>query len=96
MANHLGERHAVLDTFGADVTLKSGRCKVLSISVFADTEIGMAVFIDNKGNRVAMVGGVISSVEQFTPCQPIGCEGFIFDDSASTLDAADFVIVHFA
>ena len=96
MANYTGERHAVLDTFGSDVILKSDRCQVLSISVFCDTEVGVAMFIDSHGNPIAMAGGIINSVEHFTPCQPLGCEGFIFDDGASSLDADDFVIVHFA
>jgi len=96
MANYAGQRHAVIDTFGADVTLKTGRCKVLSISVFCDTEAGVAIFIDNFANPVAMAGGAIGACDDYTPCQPIGCDGFIFDDSASTLDANDYVIVHFA
>jgi hypothetical protein len=90
-------KQVVLTTFGSgDVVLKTGECKILSISVFCDTEIGMLVLVDNNGDRIAMAGGAISSVEHFTPSQPIRSFGCTMSDTPTTLDANDVAIVHFA
>jgi len=96
MANHVESNYAYIDTFGADVTIASGRAKILAITVYAAAAAEYAVFINSKGRVVAIAGGAQDAVDHFTPCQPVGCDGLVFDDSASTLEANDFVIVHLA
>ena len=56
----------------------------------------IAVFKNSKGETIFYVGGVQNSVEHYSPCQPIGCEGLILDDTASSLEIADYLIVHLA
>lgn len=96
MANHIGDRHAVIDTFGADVTLKSGECKVLLITIYAAGAGELATFIDNSGQIVFMVSAGTGLVDSIMMPTPIGVDGLVFDDSASTLEAGDALVVHFA
>jgi hypothetical protein len=96
MANIVTDQYALIDTFGSDVVLKTGRCKVLSITVYAAAAAEIARFKNAKGDLVLMVGGIQDAVAQFAASQPIGLFGLTFDDTNSTLEANDLVIVHFA
>ena len=95
MANNLGATVAYIDTFGADVVMKTTYCKIVSITVYAEGGAEIAYFKNKHGTPVAIVGGLTALVSHFTPCQPITVEGLTFDETLSTLEANDIVIVHF-
>ncbi len=95
MANYNGDRHAALDTFAGDIVIYAGRIDVISISLLcADPEV--AVFNNKAGYKVAMVGGPDNVVDHFTPSQPVGCDGLVFDNTASSVESAsDIIVIHY-
>jgi len=94
MANYNGDRHAVLDTFTGDVEIYAGRIDVISISLrCAGAEV--AIFNNKAGYKIAIVGGVDTEVDHFTPSQPIGCDGLVFDNTASSVESGDLLILHY-
>ena len=95
MANYNGDRHAVLDTFTADIQIQAGRIDLISITLLcAGAEV--AVFNNKAGYPIAIVGGPNNVVDHFTPSQPVGCDGLIFDNTASSVESAsDVIILHY-
>lgn len=96
MANKITQQFAVIDTFGADVTIKDKYCEVIMISVAAAGNAEIAKFKNKEGQLILMSGSSANTVDHLAPSQPITCYGLIYDDGGSTLEDGDIVIVHFA
>jgi len=96
MANIVEKNYAYIDTFGADVRIWSGDGKLLSITTVCVGAAEMAHFKNDKGHTVFVTGGLTSLVDHFCPARPIRVWGLTFDDTASTMEAGDFLVIHFA
>ena len=99
MANIIKDKFAYIDTFGSDVTIVSGRtrAKILAITVYSGGSTAeYARFKNGDGEPVALCGGLADVVAHFTPAKVLTVFGLVFDDTGSTLESGDFIIVHLA
>jgi hypothetical protein len=96
MANVVTKKLAYIDTFGADVVLAVDYVRVLSITTACIGGAETAFFKNEHGQVVFITGGLTSLVDHYCPSQPVQVEGLVFDDTLSSLEAGDFIIVHFA
>ena len=96
MANKVTRRYASLDTFGADVDLKTGDAHVLSITVVAAGGAKAAHFINADGDKVFAVSAPTGEARTYSPAEPVRVFGLTYDDSESSTASGDYVIVHFS
>lgn len=87
MANKLTTNPVYLDTFAADVTISSGKVHPKLIVLNSDTAGDTLVFIDNKGDTVAIVSVDTNAqtASMWLPETEFQTDGLIFDLSASTI-----------
>lgn len=97
MANILGDKFAVIDTFGADVELARDKwIKVMSIIVSADSATRKAYFKDESGRVIFVISSDKEKAFPYNPPQPVCVEGLVYDDTLSNLASGDHIIIHFA
>jgi len=92
-ANTVGTNPIRIDTFGADVTIKSsGRLNVDAIVLTAYTSAKTVTFIDASGANCLVAE--VPTGETVTISGPLQfSNGLVFDDSASDLAAGDFIFI---
>ena len=98
MANVVNNNHIKIDTFGADVTIISGPGWLSSITMEGASAGDTATFINGDGEEILRVSNAADSASfSWSPAEPEFFEkGVVFDDSASSLAANDFVFVTIA
>ncbi len=97
MANSLTTNPVYIDVAGADVTVASGPAWITQISVTEDNSAAAkVVFIDNDDNVVAVIQVAQNATSYWTPASPfMFANGLIYDDSASSVDNGDQILVYF-
>ena len=95
MANNVNMNPIRIDTFGADVIINSGQAVVNSIVMEGASAGDTAVFIDTDGEEVLRLSNSADGASAiWSPAAPHRFKsGLIFDDSASSLSAGDFVFI---
>lgn len=93
MANSLKGSPLTIDTFGADVTIDTGDCRIVAILWTAYTSTKTVTFIDVDGNTIMKLE-IEAGSSQFTPSRPANfSNGLVFDDSESDFEAGDFISI---
>jgi hypothetical protein len=95
MANRLSGNNKHIDTFGSDVTISTNPIYVVAIIATGYSSAKSVVFIDNDDDEVLGFEVPAGGSGQFTPAQAVYFRnGFIFDDSASDLEAGDKIHIY--
>ena len=96
MANSTVTNPVYIDTFGGDVTISTDQVTVVSIVMEGASAGDTATFIDNEAKEVLRLSNAANGASAiWSPSEPFRfANGLIFDDSASSLAANDFVWVY--
>jgi hypothetical protein len=96
MANNLNTSPVYIDDVGADITISTTQTKVSMISVTEDNSAAAkVVFIDNDSAVVAIIQVGSGETAYWTPSEPfLFSNGLIYDDSASSVDDGDIILVY--
>ena len=98
-ANDMTKTPLRIDTFGADVTIDTGRIFISTIVITAYSSAKTVTFINSDAEVVLVIecpSGETVTWPSAKAVHPRGvefAEGFIFDDSASDLAANDFIFI---
>ena len=96
MANVLTGNPVYIDDVGADITVSDGIVTVSMITVSEDNSAAAkVVFIDNDSNVMVVIQVAQNATQIWTPAQPHCFQnGLIYDESASSIDDGDIVLVY--
>jgi len=93
MANSVGTSPIRIDTFGADVTVSTGRIKVAGMILSGYTSAKTVTFIDSAAAN-CLVAEVPSGGTTIIDGPLTFSNGLIFDDSESEFAAGDFILIY--
>ena len=96
MANNLNTNPVYIDTFGSDVTVSTDQVVISCVTVVEtnNTAARYVTFIDNNANVVLRVPVAQNDMNIWGPIKPFRfTNGFIYDESASTVANNDIILV---